>query len=142
VRVLLAVVVAATVSAGESQRPRWKKTWIVSAAVMTAASLLDAHSSRGLPETNPFLRNGQGQFSATKGYALKSGATLGIAFLQALVVRKRPELYKPCVMLNFSATGAFAAAAWRNHAVADRREGLSYRNLLGVGGGGQQSRAE
>lgn len=137
-RPLAAALLAAAILCGGQTAPRrWKRTWIVSTAVMTAASLLDAHSSRGLYENNPVLRNGQGQFSTAKGYALKSAATVGVAFIQALATRKRPELYKSCVVVNSAAAGAFAVAAWRNREVRS-----SYRNLLGVGGGGQQSKAE
>ena len=112
--VLLLVLAIGPAWCGEGGKPGWKKGWMASAAGLAAASLVDAWSSIGRYESNPFLRNRQGQFAAGKGIAMKAGMTGGMVVIQGMLARKRPEMYKPYSLVNVGAAGAFGVAAWRN----------------------------
>jgi len=112
----LALLAPSAVSA-QDQRPRGKRLWVVSALSLAAASVLDTTSSLGRYEANPLLRNPQGQFSARRGAAWKSGAIGGTLLAQFLAARKKPEdnLYRPLTIMNFGATGLVSATAVRNY---------------------------
>jgi len=112
----LALLAPSAVSA-QQRRPRGKKLWVISALSLAAASVLDTASSLGRYEANPLLRNTQGQFSASRGVAWKSGALGGTLLAQFLAARKKPEsgLYQPLSILNFGAAGLVSATAVRNY---------------------------
>lgn len=96
----------------------WKKPWIASVLVLIAANAFDVHSSMGRQELNPLLRNSQGQFSAARGFAIKSAMTGSILTLQFSLCRSRPELRKTSTLLNFISAAAVAGTAVRNNATA------------------------
>jgi len=79
----------------------------------------DLHSSRGLAEANPLLRNGQGGINPVKGAVVKSAAAGGLLLLEALLLKKAPEhrLEKPFTIINTAAAGAVAATAVRNYRI-------------------------
>jgi hypothetical protein len=91
-----------------------RKWWIVSGVALTAASLADFGTSVGRNEMNPLLQTSAGQFSAAKAAGLKIGISSVTLLVQALIARRKPELYAPCAVANFVGAGAFGAAAAHN----------------------------
>jgi len=112
----LALLAPSAVSAHD-QRPRGKRLWVMSALSLVAASVLDTTSSLGRYEVNPLLRNPQGQFSAHRAVAWKSGAIGGTLLAQFLATRKKPEysLYRSVAVINFGSTSLASAMAMRNY---------------------------
>lgn len=106
-------------AAQEPAKRPWRKVWVVSAVALAAATAFDASSSAGRFEANPLLRNSRGEFSASKGIAIKSLITGGTLAVQALLMRKRPDagLEKACALVNFAAAGAVTGIAVRNGSV-------------------------
>lgn len=95
----------------------WKKKWILTAVALTAAHVLDAHSSRGGHEANPLLRGPNGEFRMRKAVLVKSAAAGGLLLAQAILARKLPRrrLYKPFTYMNVIAGGVTTATATRNY---------------------------
>ena len=114
---MLASVIAPQARGGEN-RP-WRKRLWASVAMMAAANAADLHSSRGLAEANPLLRNGQGGINPVKGAVVKSAAAGGLLLLEALLLKKAPEhrLEKPFTIINTAAAGTVAATAVRNYRI-------------------------
>jgi len=101
---------------GQTRRPPGKKAWALSAASLAAAAVLDVRSSVGRYEINPLLRNARGEFSLSRGIALKSCAIGGMLLSQFVVTRKMPDanLYRPLAVLNLGASGLLSVTALRN----------------------------
>jgi hypothetical protein len=115
-RVLFVFLLAGGAFAGDqsTERRSWKKAWILSLTALAGANALDAWSSIGGRESNPFLQNSQGQFSAARGVELKSAAVGGTVALEILLSRHRPEARKASAMVNFIAAGAAGGVTVRN----------------------------
>ena len=101
---------------GETNRG-WKKRWVLAVLALTAANVLDAHSSRGGKELNPLLRGPSGNFSPRKAIVVKSAASGGFLLLQVILIKKMPDqnLYRPFAITTAAATGFTAATATRNY---------------------------
>ncbi|HSW49242.1 MAG TPA: hypothetical protein VLH09_03660 [Bryobacteraceae bacterium] len=102
------------------ERRRWTKRWWASVGLVAAANLADLHSSRGLAETNPLLRNRQGGMDLPKSVLVKSAASGGFLLLEAILLRKAPEqrLEKPFTAINCGVAAAVAGTAVRNYRIS------------------------
>jgi len=96
---------------------RWRNAWVVSAAALAAANVVDITSSRNLAELNPLLRNSQGRFDARKAALVKAGATGGLLLVQTILRRRAGDgsLDKAFTIVNGAAAGAVGATAVRNY---------------------------
>ncbi len=99
-----------------ASRKRWKRAWIASWAAYAAANILDAKSSAGKMEANPFLQNADGTFNSGRASGLKAGAGGALLGMQLWMIHKRPEknLYKGFTIANGAAAGALGAVAYSN----------------------------
>ena len=114
-RIALVLTLAANCfAASPATKTTSKKLWLLSAAVLVAASFADAHTSLGRPEANPLLRNGRGDFSPARAVALKSAAVGGTLALEICLSRSRPHLRRAGSVVNFASAAALTAAAARN----------------------------
>ena len=97
-------------------RKRWKRAWIVSWAAYAAANVLDAKSSAGKMEANPFLQNADGTFNSGRAAGLKAGAGGALLGLQLWMIHKQPEknLYRGFTIVNGAAAGGLGAVAISN----------------------------
>jgi hypothetical protein len=97
-------------------RKRWKRAWIASWAAYAAANILDAKSSAGKMEANPFLRNADGTFNTGRAAGLKAGAGGALLGMQLWMIHKSLEknLYKGFTIVNGAAAGALGAVAYSN----------------------------
>ena len=117
-RVILAILLA-TLACQAQERRSWKKRWWVSVALVAAASVADLHSSAGLAEANPLLRNRQGGTDLARGAWVKSATAGGVVLLEAILLKKAPEhrLERPFTIINTAAAGVVAYAAVRNYGI-------------------------
>ncbi len=113
-RFVLVLTLAANGFAASPAKSTSKKVWLLSAAMLVAASLADAHTSLGRPEANPLLRNPRGDFSPARAVALKSAAVGGTLALEICLTRSRPELRRASSLVNFGSAAALAAATAHN----------------------------
>ena len=99
-----------------ASRKRWKRVWIASWAAYAAANILDAKSSAGKMEANPFLQNPDGTFNSNRAVGLKAGAGGALLGMQLWMIHKHPEknLYKSFSVVNGAAAGALGAVAYSN----------------------------
>ena len=97
-------------------RKRWKRAWIASWAAFAVANVLDARSSAGKLEANPFLRASDGTFATGRATAIKVGAGVGLFAYQSWAIRKSPQknLYKGFTVVNSATAGGLTAIAVRN----------------------------
>lgn len=102
----------------ESKR-NWKKLWVVTVVALAAANAADVHSSSGLWEANPLLRDQTGRLHARKAIVIKSAASGGFVLLEAILLKKMPGrgLYKPFALTNMTAAGVVSASAVRNYRI-------------------------
>ena len=112
-RLILSLLVAATLVQA-APRTHTKVWWVASVAGLVAANVLDAHSSWGRVEVNPMLRSRDGRFGG-RAIAFKAGVTAGVVLIEALSMRRRPDLTSGCALVNFGAAGALGAAAAHNY---------------------------
>ena len=119
---LLLIILGSARPSSAASSKSWKKRWILTAVALTAAHVLDAHSSRGRLEANPLLRGPQQRFSMGKAVVVKSAAAGGLLLAQAILSRKLPRrrLYKPFTYMNLVAGGVTTATATRNYIVRRR----------------------
>ncbi|HSW50189.1 MAG TPA: hypothetical protein VLH09_08445 [Bryobacteraceae bacterium] len=112
----------------QEKRP-WKKRFWVSVALVAAASVADVHSSRGLAEANPLLRNRQGGIDVARGVWIKSATVGGVVLLETLLLNKAPEhrLEKPFTVINTLAAGAVTFTAARNYRIPRASPGAPSR---------------
>ncbi len=103
----------------QSGRRKWKKAWIASWIAFAAVNVLDAHSSQGRLEANPFLRGSDGRFSNGRAALLKAALGGGFFAWQAWTAKKHPELnyYKTFTLTNTGAIGGLGAIAARNYSL-------------------------
>jgi hypothetical protein len=114
---VLALLLAGTPDCRAAEKRPWKGNWWASVALVVAANCVDIHSSRGLGETNPLLRDGRGGFDLPRGVMIKSAATGGFLLMEFVLLRKMPrqKLEKPFAITNAMAAAAVAATAARNY---------------------------
>lgn len=106
----------------------WKKRWLVSSLALAGAETMDVVSSNGAQEANPLLRGAGGQFSLSKGIALKAGAVGALMLFEAFTLR-RPGGggdYKPFTIVNSAAAAGFAAVAAHNFRVNSQSSPPAY----------------
>lgn len=98
---------------------KWKKIWAVTAGILGAAHIADVASSRGMPESNPLLRDGRGQFDVRRGVLIKVAASGALLTLQGILIQREPDrnLYKPFAVINLGAAAAVGAVAVHNHRI-------------------------
>ncbi len=103
----------------ERSRRRWKKAWIASWVAFAAVNVLDAHSSSGKGEANPFLRGSDGRFAPGKALAVKGALGAGFFFWQQRTIRKNPQqnFYKTFTFATAGAAGALGAVAAHNYSL-------------------------
>ena len=101
----------------ERSRRRWKKAWIGSWVAFAAVNVIDAHSSTGHGEANPFLRGSDGRFSSGRAFAVKGGLGAGFFLWQQHMIRKNPErnYYKSFTFANTAVVGGMGAVAAHNY---------------------------
>jgi hypothetical protein len=116
--VLLMLMCLAGPCTAQSKRP-WKKRWWITAGLLAVANIADIHSSRGLAEGNPLLRNSRGGIDLQKSVLIKSAASGGFLLLQRILIKRMPEshLEKPFAITNTLAAGAVAVTAARNYRI-------------------------
>lgn len=103
----------------ERSRRRWKKAWLASWAAYAAVNILDAHSSQGLGEANPFLRGSDGRISNSRAMALKGALGAGFFLWQQRTIRRNPHknYYKTFTFATAGAAGAMGAVAAHNYSL-------------------------
>jgi hypothetical protein len=122
-RRLICVAIATAVlcmpaTGAESSPPgKLKRLWIASAAVLGAATFLDASSSIGKLERNPLMQGPNGQFSFRRGIAVKSGISGSMVLIQAMLNRNNGEHYKTSVIANFVSAGVYTGLAAYNSSI-------------------------
>jgi|GEM_PF-2207197 len=101
----------------EQSKRRWKKAWIGSWLAFAAVNLVDAHSSQGHGEANPFLRGSDGGFANGRATAVKGALGAGFFLWQRHLIKKNPghNYYKTFTFANTAATGAMGAVAAHNY---------------------------
>jgi hypothetical protein len=111
---LLLLLAAASLRAADSES---QALWRASVASVSAAGILDVHSSWGKHERNGTLAGPAGAFGA-RGTAIKSGIQASIIACEYLLIRKHPragKLYRAAAVVNFIAAGVTGATAARNY---------------------------
>lgn len=101
--------------APETARPS-EKLWRVSLITLAAANALDTRSSWGKCEGNAFIAGGNGRFDG-RSAAVKGGLLLGVIWIEHIMGRRNPRLYRFFAIANFSAGGGVAAVAGRNYTI-------------------------
>jgi hypothetical protein len=98
-------------------KPHISKMWIASSLFLLAATSLDASSSWGKYEANPFLRSGDGRFGA-RGFSIKLGIT-GAMLAPQLLLRKNRTATKIFTFTNFAQAGMYTGIAIHNFGVPE-----------------------
>jgi hypothetical protein len=114
---VLALLLGGTLDCRAADKRPWRGRWWASVALVVAANFADIRSSRGLAETNPLLRNGQGGLNVPRSVVIKSAATGGFLLVELVLLRKMPQqkLEKPFAITNSLAAATVAATAARNY---------------------------
>lgn len=102
-------------SAPTETKPHISKAWIVSSVVLLAASSLDASSSWGKYESNPFLRSDNGRFEA-RGVSIKLGIA-GAMLAPQILLRKNHTATKLFTITNFAQAGMYTGISIRNYGI-------------------------
>lgn len=107
-------------SSAKREKGYWKGVWIATWAAFVAVNVLDAHSSAGRREANPFLRDANGLFSGRRAIVVKSAAGGGFFALQAWLAHKTPgeNHYKTFAIATGAVAAGLGAVAVRNFGVA------------------------
>ena len=74
----MGILLAAPAPCQAQEKRPWQKRWWVSVALIAAASVADLHSSQGLSEANPLLRNQRSGMDMAKGAWIKSATAGGV----------------------------------------------------------------
>ncbi len=82
------------------QSKAWKKAYVASILCVSAGSTMDAVSSWSYPESNPWLRSGDGTFRL-RGLMVKTGITAAVLGSEYLIMRKWPRTRKVLTVVNF-----------------------------------------
>lgn len=96
-----------------------RKEWKFSLLALAAAHSADAATSWNKRELNPLLSPSSGAFGAQM-LAVKCAITAASVGLQAIVLRRRPELAKMFARVNFLESGVIGATAIHNSSVPSR----------------------
>jgi len=99
-----------------------KNLWRASIATLTAANLMDVHSSWGKHELNSTLSGPTGTFGR-QGALIKLGFQGGLAGIEYLITRGHPtgKLYRKLAFINFGASAAIGAVAAHNYTIPRQR---------------------
>jgi hypothetical protein len=87
--------------------------WKFSVAALAAAQASDVLTSRGHLESNPLAQGPNGEYSLSRGLALKS-VYVPVIFSQWLVLRHHPKFAKAFTYFNFGGAGVTGVIAFRN----------------------------
>lgn len=120
----LLLLLAVQAASAETLGTRRGKLWKIGAAVLAAATTVDAFSSWGHAEANPLLRGGNGRFGM-QAVALKGAILGGTLGAQYFLLRKSPKAEKYGTITNFALSGVFATAAVTNFQRTARNARLS-----------------
>jgi hypothetical protein len=96
------------------------KEWKFSLLALAAAHSADAATSWNKKELNPVLSPSGGAFGGQM-LAIKCGITAASVGLQAIVLRRHPELAKMFARFNFLESGIIGATAIHNSFVPSRQ---------------------
>jgi hypothetical protein len=99
-------------------RPKMKG-WKISLLALAAAHSADAATSWNKRELNPLLSPSSGAFGG-QTLAIKCAMTAASVGLQAIVLRRHPELAKMFARVNFMESGVIGATAIHNSFVPSR----------------------
>jgi hypothetical protein len=113
-------------AAAQELKPRRGFWWKLSAAALTAATMVDAHSSWGHNEINPVLRGPNGRFGV-QGLAMKALITTGVIGTQYFLLKRTPQAEKYGVITNFALAGVLGTAAMYNYKLQARPASSSNR---------------
>lgn len=91
------------------------KLWVASSILLLAATSLDAASSWGKYEENPFLRSTDGRFGI-KGVSIKLSLA-GVMLVPQLLFRKNRTATKLFTITNFAESGMYGGIAARNFGI-------------------------
>ncbi|HUQ93992.1 MAG TPA: hypothetical protein VM120_20095 [Bryobacteraceae bacterium] len=114
---LLAVQAASAetlVTSHPQQKQGRGRFWKISVAVLAAATTVDAASSWGHTEANPFLRGVDGRFGY-KALSLKAAILGGTLGAQYFLMKRNPKSEKYTAFTNLALSGVFAGAAVSNY---------------------------
>jgi hypothetical protein len=114
---VLVLLMSSTLGAETPASRPWKKRWLVSSAALVAVNFLDVHSSRGLGEANPLLRDASGRFATRRAILLKGAITGGFLAFQYGLMRAHPEknYYRVFTVANAVAAGSLGAVVAHNY---------------------------
>jgi hypothetical protein len=96
-------------------KPHLSKLWVASSILLLAATSLDAASSWGKYEENPFLRSNDGRFG-TKGVSIKLSLA-GAMILPQLFFRKNHTATRLFTITNLAQAGMYGGIAARNFGI-------------------------
>jgi hypothetical protein len=104
-----------------AERPARKTLWLASVTALSAANIVDIHSSWGKRELNQHLAGPGGSFGR-EGALIKLGVLGGVGALQYLVLHRRPsaKLYRKLAFINFGNASVTGAVAIRNYGIPAR----------------------
>ncbi len=91
------------------------KLWITSSILLLAATSLDAASSWGKYEENPFLRSNDGRFGV-KGVSIKLSLA-GAMLVPQILFRRNHAATKLFTITNLAQTGMYGGIAARNFGI-------------------------
>jgi len=104
-----------------------RRLWQLSVVTLSAANVLDVHSSLGKHELNSTLAGPSGRFG-TRGALIKGGLQGGLLGFEYLMIRRyshglqdissRSKLYRTLSILNFAAAGVISGVAAHNYTIA------------------------
>ena len=97
----------------EPAEAKWRKRWAISLAPLAVSQSLDAASSYGRRELNPFLAGSHGDFG-TKATGVKFGVTGALVGVEYFLVKKYPRSVKFFTVVNWTAAGATTGLAVHN----------------------------
>jgi len=115
------IITPAPVAAIQNPAAPGKNLWRSSVVALTAANLMDVHSSWGKRELNSTLAGPTGTFGR-QGALLKLGFQGGLVGLEYLITRGHPtgKLYRKLAFINFGASAAIGAVAAHNYTIPRR----------------------
>ncbi len=101
--------------------PAGRNLWRTSVVALTAANVMDVHSSWGKHELNSTLAGSAGTFGRQSAL-IKLGFQGGLVGLEYLITRGHPtgKLYRKLAFINFGATAAISAVAAHNYTISRR----------------------
>ena len=107
---------AANLSIDETALTAAKRAWKISLAPLAASQTLDAASSYGRRELNPFIASSNGAFGM-KATTLKVGVSGALVGVEYLLIRKYPRSARVLAKLNWSGAALSTSLAVHNFAL-------------------------